>query len=187
MNNYRGRTSTHPYNLLTSIRNTNNPIRSNRTSQNQIRRQRNLQQNPHLMRRQHALRNRATGITTQQRESTNNVFINSLPTIVGEENSRFYTNIPLRTANISSEHNYIEYKKEEEEFIEKRLEKFDSFILEVASEENHCSICMVVEAKDAIMIRLTCSHVLCKNCLKSWFINKLNCPICRQKISLQEN
>ena len=88
MNNHRGRTSTHPYNLLTSIRNTNNPIRSNRTSQNQIRRQRNLQQNPHLMRRQNALRNRATGITTWHGEVTNIIYINSLPTIFEEQNAQ---------------------------------------------------------------------------------------------------
>ena len=81
MNNHREITRTHPYNPFTSIRSTNNPTRSNRNSQNPSRHGRILHRNPHLMRRQNALRNRATGITIWQREVTNDVFFNSLPTI----------------------------------------------------------------------------------------------------------
>ena len=187
MNNHFERTRTHPYNPFTSIRSTNNPTRSNRNSQNLSRHRRSLQRNPHLMRRQNALRNRATGITIWQREVTNDVFFNSLPTLAEEENSQFYTNIQLRITDILNEHNYIDNKKAKEDAIEKRIEKFDSFIIKEASEENHCSICMDVEAKDVKMIRLTCSHELCKTCLKNWFINKLDCPTCRHKYSLQED
>ena len=74
MNNHRERTRTRPYNPFTSLRSTNNPSRSNRNSQNLSRHRRNLQRNPHLMRRQNALRNRATGITIWQREVTNIFF-----------------------------------------------------------------------------------------------------------------
>ena len=75
MNNHRERARTHPYSPFTSIRSTNNTTRSNRNSRNLSRHQRSLQKNPHLMRRQNALINRATGITIWQIEETNNVFL----------------------------------------------------------------------------------------------------------------
>ena len=58
------------------------------------------------MRRQNALINRATGITVWQREVTNNVFLNSLSTLVEEDNFQYYTNIQLSITDIFSKRNH---------------------------------------------------------------------------------
>ena len=84
----------------------------------------------------------------------------------------------------SQQERSIDDRKAKEEAIEKRIERFESFILKKASEENHCSICMDDKAKDVTMIKLTCSHVTCKSCLKKWFLENLNCPNCRHKYNL---
>ena len=184
MDNHRRR-SIYPYNLSTSTRNTNNRTESYRFSQNQSRQGRNLQRNPHLIRRQNAFQNRLTGIARPDNFSS--TFTITERFFNFENNNRNNTYDQFRPLNVHIRTvRSTDNDKEMEEAIERRIKKFDSFILKEASEENHCSICMDEEAKEVTMIRLTCSHEICKTCVKSWFKNKLDCPICREKYSLQE-
>ena len=142
----------------------NRRVRNIINSFNPIRRPRrfiegsNSRTNQNLTRQQFAFRNRLTGITNYDD-------LNSLLPSTQQMNSHF-GNLS-RGINIRSQRERsIDNNKEKEKAIDKRIEKFESFMLEKASVENHCNICMDDEAKDVTMIQLTCSHLVCKSCLK---------------------
>ena len=173
MDNRLQRKRTHPYNLRSSIKNTT----SSQNSQTQSRRQRRIQNNS--TRRQYDLRDRVVA---------GNTIYDYFDSAISEIEYHFGINHQLRRTVIRDEPViFTDKQKHKKDNIEKRIEKFDSFILKEASEENHCNICMDDEAKDFKMIRLTCNHEFCKSCLKNWFKNKLSCPICRHEYSLQED
>ena len=45
-----------------------------------------------------------------------------------------------------------------------------------SSDEEICSICY--EWKDRTLVKTTCNHIYCKECIDSWLRKKPTCPIC---------
>ena len=52
---------------------------------------------------------------------------------------------------------------------------------------NQCSICLkdnLEENNDNI--RLSCDHIFCKSCIRTWLINNNTCPYCRRQVSQED-
>ena len=47
-----------------------------------------------------------------------------------------------------------------------------------------CCICLEKFKENEQLKKLKCNHVFHKNCMINWFIEKMECPICRNNISV---
>ncbi|KAK0397453.1 hypothetical protein QR680_002135 [Steinernema hermaphroditum] len=55
---------------------------------------------------------------------------------------------------------------------------------EEIAKDDHCSICCSTFSQP---IKLSCNHLFCEDCVSTWLDKQDTCPICRQKVSTEDN
>lgn len=68
-----------------------------------------------------------------------------------------------------------------------RINQFAKKLLLQQKELLTCPVCHE-DHKDVDNITLTkCTHIFCKDCLKTWLEEKESCPLCREKLIWRDN
>uniref|UniRef100_A0A1I7Z5V8 RING-type domain-containing protein n=2 Tax=Steinernema glaseri TaxID=37863 RepID=A0A1I7Z5V8_9BILA len=55
---------------------------------------------------------------------------------------------------------------------------------EEIAKDDHCSICCSTFSQP---IKLSCNHLFCEDCVTTWLDKQDTCPICRQKVTTEDN
>ena len=89
-------------------------------------------------------------------------------------------NLYERRVYVEVEENNQEYSIKPAGLSSQRIEKFHTFKADQQTILHGCSICINGVVLSKLMMRLDCNHIYCFDCIKQWFMEKNNCPLCRE-------
>lgn len=53
--------------------------------------------------------------------------------------------------------------------------------------ESSCPICYKLFKDESLVVKTSCNHVFCEECLNEWKNHQVSCPLCRKNISAEAN